>query len=89
MSELKDTTLRDRVPLLVLDSLDRYVQHHIQPGGFLTAVLENNLKEALGRADSQNRYALFDIVMYIYNEIPFQCWGSEEAVKEWLKRDSK
>ena len=77
--------LRERVPPLVLDSLDRYVQHHIETGSFLRAVLENNLKESLGRADLQNRYALFDIVSYIYNEIPMQCWGSEEKVEAWLK----
>lgn len=76
--------LRDRVPPLVLDSLDRYVEHHIAPGSFLLAVLENNLSESFGCADMQNRYALFDIVSYIYNELPMMCWGNEEKVREWL-----
>jgi hypothetical protein len=79
------STLRDRVPPLVLESLDRYVQHHIEPGGFLRAVLENNLEKSFARADMQNRYALFDIVSYIYNDVPMRCCGNEERVKEWLK----
>jgi hypothetical protein len=81
---MKDTELRNKVPAHMIGGIDRYVEHHIEPGGFLRAVLENNLKEALGRADMENRYALFDIVSYIYNECPFQCWGSPEKVGLWL-----
>ena len=57
----------------VKESLARYVEHGIEPGGFLRAVLENNLKEACGRADHQNQATLFHIVSYIYNELPFNC----------------
>ena len=36
-----------------MDSLRRYAQHHIPTGGFLQAVLENNLMQACGRADEE------------------------------------
>ena len=81
---MNDAILRERVPLHTISSIDRYVEHHLQPGGFLRAVFENNLREALGRADSINRESLFDIVAYIYNECPFNCWGSPERVSAWL-----
>ena len=68
----------------ILDSIDRYVEEHLQPGGFLTAVLENNLKEAFDRADNDNLTKLFNIVRYCYNEIPSPAWGSPERVKAWL-----
>lgn len=77
-------SLRAAVPEHTLASLDRYVDHRIPPGGFLQAVLENDLKGSLGRADLTNRAAIHDIVMYVYNEIPGNCQGSPEKVKRWL-----
>jgi hypothetical protein len=63
----------------------RYIDHHIPTGGFLEAVLSNDLKEAVGRADSQNMWLLPVIVAWLYNEAPMTCWGSRERVREWLK----
>ncbi len=77
----------DLVSDTVKDSLARYVEHRIETGGFLRAVLENNLKEACGRADEQNQATLFHIVGYIYNELPSVAWGSPEKVRQWLNRD--
>lgn len=75
------------LPEHVRGAMQRYVENRIPPGGFLTAVLENNLFEALMRADSINRERLFDIVSFLYNEVPSGCWGSPKAVKTWLKGD--
>lgn len=69
----------------VIKSLKLYAEAGVPPGGFLEAVLSNDLKEAFGRADENNRYAMFDIVSYCWNHIPAACWGSKEAVTEWLK----
>ena len=38
----------------MLDRLNAYIDHGEAVGHFLTAVLENNLKEAVGRADDEN-----------------------------------
>lgn len=66
-------------------SIDQWANEpKFYPGGFVTAVLENNLREALGRADEDNRQDIFDIVSYCYNEIPEPCWGSEEKMKAWF-----
>lgn len=68
----------------IIPCIDRYVDHRIPTGGFLEAVLSNDLREAFGRADIQNRYLMFDIVSYLYSEVPSACWGSPERVKNWL-----
>lgn len=68
----------------VIPSIQRYVQHRIPTGGFLESVLSNDLREACGRADGQNRYLIYDIVHYLYNNVPGQCWGSSERVSAWL-----
>lgn len=66
------------------DAMKNYLEHGISPGGFLTAVLCNDLKEAVGRADSTNLAALPNIVSYCYNEIPSTSWGSPEKFEAWL-----
>lgn len=76
----------DRITHLI-DTFDRYVQHHIPTGSFLRACLENDLREAVARADHQNIHLLPEVVSYMYNELPFNCWGSPERVKAWLSRD--
>ena len=68
-------------------AIRRYADHHIQTGGFLRAVLSNNLVEAVGMADEENLKALPEIVRYCYNEIPGNCWGSERDVEKWLYQE--
>lgn len=65
-------------------SLDRYVQHRIPTGGFLRAVLSNDLMESFKRADFENTRDMHEIVSYIYNKLPMSCHGSPEAVEKWL-----
>jgi len=73
----------------IKEALNLYVVHHIQPGGFLTAVLENDLREAVGRADGRNILILKEIVQYVHCELPGSCWGSVDKVTQWLKGDEK
>lgn len=73
------------IPEHTLAALNRYVERRIPPGGFLTAVLSNDLFGAVAQADSQNRVALADIVAYIYNEVPGNAWGSRDTVWRWCE----
>lgn len=66
-------------------ALERYLNNGIMPGSFLTAVLQNNLCEAFGRADDENSRNLKNIVGYVYNNIPGSSWGSREKVAEYVK----
>jgi len=75
----------EKVPSHMREALRLYVDEHIEPGSFLRAVLENDLSRSFAHADTINRFALFDIVSYIYNWIPSSCWGSREKVQQWLK----
>lgn len=71
------------------ESIDRYVQHKIPTGGFLRAVLENNLMEAIGTADTEAMDNIRHIVCYLYNEVPGNCWGSKEKVAKWLQQEKE
>jgi len=72
------------VPEHTLYSLDSYLNHKLPPGGFLTAVLTNDLFGAIGKADGENSRAIKEICMLIYNDIPSGAWGTKEKVERWL-----
>lgn len=78
----------NRCPQEIKESLARYVQG-CPTGDFLQAVLGNDLRGACERADDINQSLLFDIVYYIYNELPAACWGSPAKVQAWLERFRK
>ena len=70
-------------------SIDRYVSDGVPTGGFLQAVLENNLFEAVGRADHSSLANLQAICRYVYNEVPAPCWGSPGKVDAWFAEKRK
>ncbi len=72
------------VPEHMHGGFKRYVFDRCQPGGFLTAVLENNLKEAAARADDKNKAALANIAAFCIEALPMACWGSPQKVAKWL-----
>ena len=72
------------IPCHMVGGLRRYVEHGIEPGDFLIAVLSNNLMEALKRADDTNINRLPDYGMWLYNCAPRDCYGSPEAVAMWI-----
>lgn len=65
--------------------MQRYLEQGIMPGHFLTAVLKNNLFEAVMRADADNLKELPNIVKWIHWEVPSGSHGSIIKVKEWIK----
>ena len=64
--------------------MQRYIEHGIPPGGFLTAVLENDLAGAFGRADNTSLAALHDIVRWAHWVMPAGAWGSPAKVQAWI-----
>lgn len=68
------------IPEATQGSILRYVEHRIQPGGFLTAVLCNDLYNATGRADKDNLIALPLIVRWFANKCP-GLYGSENMLE--------
>jgi len=75
------------IPVHTKAALDRYIEHKMLPGGFLIAVLSNDLFGAVGRADRENLAALPDIVKYIYNELPAGSWGSNDIIWRWVEQE--
>jgi len=74
------------LPNDLIETLTAYRDHGRPTGGFLQAVLENNLMEAMGRADHINRHMLFDICQWVYDYMPSVAWGDRERVTAWIKQ---
>ena len=66
------------------ESLENYLMHGLEPGGFLTAVLANDLFRAVGRADHWNKTNIHHIVVEINRVMPAMSFGSYDHVKDWL-----
>ena len=75
----------DKLPAHMQEAARGYVEDGAVVGGFLTALLSNNLFETYGKADSANREAIPVWLDFLYWEAPSQCWGSLEKVTEWQK----
>lgn len=71
-------------PSNIVHSIEKYVTQGYKPGGFLTAVLQNDLTSAVMLADKDNLVALPHIVAYVYHKVPSNCWGSKDRVNNWL-----
>jgi hypothetical protein len=72
------------LPTHMHGGIARYIVRGIPPGSFLTAVLSNDLMGAFGKADDENRDALFEWARFIYNFAPTGCHGSPEKVSAWI-----
>lgn len=77
---------RFAVPVHMRDVLVNYIEKGWDPGEFLYAVLTNNLREAVGRADCFNIGQLPAYIYYLHNYAPADCWGTKEKVKAWLAK---
>lgn len=85
-TELRHALTRAGVKEPTVSGLCNYVAHGRPVGGFLTAVLCNDLFAACARADSFNKVRIVEIVSAIYNFAPSACWGSSEAMDAWVER---
>ena len=80
-----DFTDYEGVPEHTRGALERYVEHKFLPGGFLIAVLSNDLMGAVSRADAANIVALREICQFIYNRMPSNSWGSEQKIYNFIE----
>ena len=74
------------IPDRMMAGIKRYVEEGIEPGHFLQAVICNDLAEAVSRADDENLDNLAAYVVYFYNKVPSNLWGSKEKMDKWLTR---
>lgn len=67
------------------ESITGYVFEGRPVGNFLQALLKNNLQMTFAYADEQNRKRIHQWVQFIYNDVPADCWGDDERIKNWIE----
>jgi len=77
-----------KIPITTREAIDNFRDRGREPGGFVRAILENNLESTIRRADVHNYEALKEIMNYVFNEIPGESWGDETKVEFWLAQKS-
>ncbi len=60
--------------------IDAYVLNKKVPSSFVLSILCNDLNQTCARSDEANRNYIFNIVIYVYNNVPEEAWGSPEKV---------
>ena len=76
--------IRHCVPVQSAEGILNYFLHRIEPGGFLYAVLCNDLKAACLAADETNRHHIYDYICLLHAEAPADRYGSVSRVEAWL-----
>lgn len=64
-------------------SMCQYMMLGYPVGGFLEAVLSNNLVNAASLADSDNQQCLFEYAKFLYTVVPMEARGSIERINAW------
>lgn len=72
------------IPQHTQDALENYFLRGWSPGGFVTAVLANDLMRACTSCDPQNRESLVDIAKWVHHRAPTGSWGNYATVTAWL-----
>ena len=71
------------IPDYMRQSLAGYILNGHQVGGFLAALLSNDLKKTFNDADDQNALVVGGYMKFLYNQAPAACWGSEKNFVGW------
>lgn len=81
-----DSLRHSEVPDNLHYGIMRYICHELQPGSYLTAVLENDLLQAINRGDDDTLKGLVATVRWLFNKAPGDCWGTPRKVYDWLQQ---
>ena len=67
------------------EAIFNYLVYGWEPGGFLTAVMANDLYRAATVADVENIKRLAHVARFVVYALPHGCYGNYDQVKTWLR----
>lgn len=74
------------IPVYMRDGLMKYVLLGTETGGFLTTLICNApWVRVMTAADETNQALIRNYLLFFYNAVPRECWGSESTMRMWVK----
>lgn len=73
-----------QIPEHMHESIINYIVHRQPVGDFLRAVLANDLKKAISKADEDNLQNLAAFPIFLHMWAPDECHGSAVAYEQWI-----
>jgi hypothetical protein len=74
----------DRIPGHTAVTIENYLLYGYEPGGFVTAMLTQDLYRACMIADQVNSEYFTEIGKWIYSAMPAASFGSVENMRDWI-----
>lgn len=74
------------LPEYMWQGVEDYLMRGWEPGGFLTAVITNDLKGAFSRADMTNEHLIKEWVQFMYWHMPAISQGDRESMEFWMNK---
>lgn len=65
-------------------AVQRYIENGLEPGSFMRALLSNDLRGAIARADGMNIARIPHWVVWMEQNMPVGSWGSPDAYWSWV-----
>jgi hypothetical protein len=78
-----ESKMADLIPPHMHDGLTLWIEHGVMTGDFMTALMKNDLMEAMGRADEINARCIRNWCVYLYSYAPRGCYGGPIQVAAW------
>lgn len=86
MYDSTEQKMKEMIPQHMWGAVRRWVDQGIEGGSFLMAVMNNDFMGAVSKADDSNILCLKQWAMFVYNDLPSGCWGSEEKCNSWTQK---
>ena len=67
-------------------TIERYLEYGIDPGGFFHALFSDKLLDTVQYADETNVKSLVDWALFVFWEMPFEVVGSKEKVQAHIEK---
>lgn len=83
---IREGFLKHELPEHMWYGLELYLRMGINPGGFMQALLCNDLMNAFSRADSLNIEKMENWIKFIYNYLPLSCYGNRWDYDTWVEK---
>ena len=75
------------IPEYMRRILAEYIINHKPVGGFLEAILSNDLMMACLKADGDNIRNIPAYIDFLYNYAPLGSWGSPKIYRTWIEEE--